>query len=245
MKDIILINCKNEPIYQQSNLEKNYNIIKFEAIPYQSWMCDFYNKKTNTLHNLLMPQQDGIKHSNNYVNTIKAISNNMTKNEISLLHNWRLMLEQNMHLPDDTIFGESDLHQTAQFDYNSIPWDQDYDIYRPYLFLDWTSKPMSQEEEKPIWSDLKKIIQDLAHLPDNWVTQKYKYGTHALIIPKNKRHKVIKAFSEYKQPSDNVLLNCVKANELKMAVLNYNAFSQWPHRSSVSYFNRGDSYKST
>lgn len=243
MKNIVLINCKDEPIHQQSNLEKNYNLIKFQAIPYQSWMCDFYKKNINTLHHLITNQCNSVKHINKYANTIKVVTN-MKKNEISLLHNWRLMLEEYIDLPDDTIFGESDLHQTEYFDHSSIPWDQDYDIYRPYLFLDWTSRPTDYTVKESIWRDFKKVLEDLESLPNNWARNSHKYGTHALIIPKNKRHKVIKAFSEHKQPSDDVLLNCAITNQLKIAILNHNAFSQWPRRSLVSNVNRPDSYKS-
>mgnify|MGYP003421412047 FL=1 len=55
------------------------------------------------------------------------------------------MINTYMDLPDDTIFGESDIYPVSNFDYDSIPWDSDYDAFRLYLtfefYTDFREKP--------------------------------------------------------------------------------------------------------
>jgi hypothetical protein len=59
-------------------------------------MDDFYVKNNTTLHKLITSQHSNITHNNKYADTIKTINKNINKNEISLLHNWRLMIEENI-----------------------------------------------------------------------------------------------------------------------------------------------------
>lgn len=49
------------------------------------------------------------------------------------------MLEKYIDLPDDTIFGESDIHSSSYFDYADIHNDI-YDIYRLYLTTEISKK---------------------------------------------------------------------------------------------------------
>ena len=220
-RNLVVINCKNEPIYAEDWLQPNYNIIKFPAQPWQPWMEDFFlndNKKLS-LHKKLLQYKN------------PDIEITLPKNIMSLLHNWRLMLIKYKDLPDDTLFGESDVFQAAEFDWDCIPWDSDYDAYKPFLQL-WQDNKFIIKPDKVEWLDYYNVINNWRWYHSNWF--KINCGTHAYIIPKNKRDKIINVFSKYKNPSDIAILNGVKNKDIKVATLNYNAFKQWPHTSGTA-----------
>lgn len=219
-RNLIVINCKNEPVLAQDWLEPKYNIIKFPAQPWQAWMEQFFlNDKKLPLHEklLLYKKQDTII--------------TLPKNVMSLLHNWRLMLIKYIDMPDDTLFGESDIFQSAEFDWENIPWESDYDAYRPFLQL-YQNSQFVPKPKKVEWLNYYDIVNNWKYYHYNWY--KINCGTHAYIVPKNKREKLINVFSKYKAPSDIAILNGVKNKDIKVATLNYNAFKQWPHKSMVS-----------
>jgi hypothetical protein len=56
-------------------------------------------------------------------------------------------------------------------------------------------------------------------------------GTHAFIIPKHKRKKFAECFIKYYDPADISVLRAVENKDLKLAVTNYNVFTQYPHGS--------------
>jgi hypothetical protein len=55
------------------------------------------------------------------------------------------MVGGNEDLPDDTIFAESDIYPVSDFDWDTIPWDSDYDAFRLFLtfefYTDFREKP--------------------------------------------------------------------------------------------------------
>lgn len=214
---MILINCKNEPIYGYDILSEDYNIIKYEAKP---WHISMELDYINTFNDFIS------------FNKNKQITPTLSKNVMSLLCNWKNMLIEYINEPDDTVFGESDIYPASYIDWDMIPWD-DYDVFRPFQTLQQNIEPEVQPTEIK-WNNAYDVFNDWKKYGPSWC--KVNCGTHALIIPKNKREKLIYAFKKYKQPSDIALRSAVMNKEIKMANLNYNAFKQHPHRSMTATF---------
>lgn len=217
-RKLVVIVRRNEPVWGEEKLKNDYDIIRFNAHPWASWMDDYYARKSyKTIRDIALKDTAPI--------TRQGL---LPKNILSLLHNWRLMLEQYTDLPDDTIFGESDIYPVSNFDWDNMPQDLDYDAFRLYLttefYTDFREKP---NEVK--WLNLKDVFSNWKQYHWNWY--RVHCGTHAFIIPKHKRKKFAECFTKYYAPSDISVLSAVQNEDLKIAVPNYNVFTQCPHQS--------------
>jgi hypothetical protein len=61
------------------------------------------------------------------------------------------MLQDHINDPDDTLFGESDVYPSSEFDWNCIPFDKNYDIFRPYKTVMYTGYKSVDKPEKVEW----------------------------------------------------------------------------------------------
>lgn len=217
-RKLVVITRRDEPVWGEEKLKNDYDIIRFNAHPWASWMDDYYSKKSyKTIRDITLKDT-----------TLITRQGLLPKNILSLLHNWRLMLEQYSDLPDDTIFGESDIYPVSDFDWDSIPWDSDYDAFRLYI----TSEFYTDFREKPNevkWLNLRDVFSNWRQYHWNWY--RVHCGTHAFIIPKHKRKKFAECFIKYYDPADISVLRAVENKDLKLAVTNYNVFTQYPHGS--------------
>lgn len=205
--NLVIIKCNNEPIYSYNSLKDKYNIIPYNA---NLWFPELDYKYANSINDIL---------------NIKKGNRRLSKKITSLIYNWHSMLEKYIDLPDDTIFGESDIHAYSSFDYADIRNDT-YDVYRLYFTID-TSKECVNKPKNIYLLNAYDLFQNWRQYSLNW--NKIHCGTHALIIPKNKREKIIQVYKNYKEPTDIALVKAVQDKYIKMGVLNYNAFTQYPH----------------
>lgn len=202
-RNAILINCKREPIYGEQYLS-DYNIIKYPALP-----------KAGLIRNLIKGE---------------TLDNELLAAD-SLRKTFIKMLQDHINEPDDTLFGESDVYPSAEFDWDSIPWDAGYDILRPYKTVIIDGYKTVNKPEKVEWMPASWYFRQQEFPSPEWF--KSHCGTHALIIPKNKREKIIELFKSKNDHIDMVLLHGIVMEGLNMAVLNYNAFGQMKHTSLI------------
>lgn len=216
-RKLVVIARNGEPIWGEDKLKSDYDIIRFTAQPWAPWMDEYYKKNYKTLRDITL--KDTIQ---------KTRTGLLPKNILSLLHNWRLMLNTYMDLPDDTIFGESDIYPVSDFDWDTIPWDSNYDAFRLYLtfefYTDFKEKPKDTK-----WLNLHDVFNNWKQYHRNWF--RVHCGSHAFIIPKCTRKKFAECFTKYYAPSDISILKAVQNRDLKIAVPNYNIFTQYPHGS--------------
>lgn len=202
-RNAILINCVGEQIYGKEYLS-DYNIIKYPALP-----------KVGLLRNLIKNEKPD--------NQLIAAD--------SLRRTFIKMLQDHINEPDDTLFGESDVYPSAEFDWDNIPWDAGYDIIRPYKTVIVDGYKTVSKPEKVEWMPASWYFIQQKFPSPAWF--KSHCGAHALIIPKNKREKIIELFQSKNDHIDMLLVHGVATRRLNMAVLNYNAFGQMKHPSLI------------
>lgn len=212
MSKLILINTPGEPIYAQDKL-KDYDLIKFSSIKANIKqpisLKDLFNNS--------LTKEDNTTIFNSKINSLRL--------------SWIAMLKQFITAEDDTIFGESDISPSCFFKFEQVNNDKHYDVYRLFKTVEFKEinyeTPLNKE-----WLDGKEYLDKFSYPMDlHALTHS---GTHALIIPKRSRHKIIDIFcNKINVTVDAILTEAVKQEIITMGILNYNAFTQYPHKSLI------------
>ena len=138
----------------------------------------------------------------------------------------RMLLDPQFNDDDLIIFGESDATPIIEeptlrnFMEKNLREHPETDVFR--LFHELTDYPAG--------SSISPNQLTLEPYNTDWYTRgtPYVWGTHALVIPREKREKIARIFLEYRLPIDTALEAASGAGEINMMITGINLFYQKP-----------------
>lgn len=131
---------------------------------------------------------------------------------------------------DFIIFGESDgtpivpAAELCSVLKKAMQEHPEVDVFRPFWNVAWTPSNAPAPDS---------LHFEPFHASSKTSDSSYAWGTHALIIPAKSRHKIANLFLDCRIPTDTALEAAAGNGEIKMMVLNHNAFYQKPRTTSA------------